>query len=594
MASLGTLGNALGRGWAAFRGALNSDPMAAGGFVRGGYGAGRGYGSHGGADPWESLPARRLRYGLYWGLWENDSYEGGGVGRGIRADKGLYRHTRNLFNPAYRLVRFYGGKIMGGSLDSKAGDDADTSALPIECDEDALRPAIARLWKWSSWSAKKGVYCRLGSMLGDVALVGEDDPDNGRVCMRVVHPGSIAWVGRDPRSREITGYTREEIRHDPRYDPTLYMGDVQAGQQALETVRYTEECRLDGDGSNARLVYSTYLDGEPFAWDGEEATYEVKIPFVPLVLAQHESIERSWGVNCFHSMLSRSLEVDDLASGLSDQIRKAIRAPHLMAGMRKPGSPAAGGDADPTLNIRRRPVTTDEFGRECDTSSDRDEMDFLYTPNALARAQSLVFNLDVAGVKDYILALVEDIEKNCHELLADVDTASGDASGRAVREARKRATGEIQQVRANYDPPLVRMQRMMLAVGGERGYRDFDRSAMNFGLYFDDGIEHEIGRRAVFEIDPADALDEQGQFWANANSAMAAGYPLEMFLADAGRGEDQIDEYMTKKAATEAHAIAVAGHAADVAPGTPAVNGTPQPPKSLSGLQTARAVGPEE
>ena len=577
--SLGSIGYAVRTAWSAFRHALSSDPVAAG------FGPGGGSGRAGAADSWDLWPSRRARYGLYWGLWENDVYEeaAGRVTRSIRSERGMYRHTRSLYNPAYRITEFYATRLMGGTLDRDASDDADKSALPIETENEAIRAGIARLWRDSKWEAQKELYCRYGAMLGDVGLILDDDPDAGRACMRVVHPGTIAWVGRD-RSRRITGYTLEERRIDPRPGQGPVPGDPNAAEWTPPMVIYTEEARLDGDGPNARVYYRTYLDGDLYDWsdDGRGYEYDVDIPFVPLVLCQHASVGRKWGMNSFHTMLSRGFELDDMASGLSDQIRKAIRAPHLVSGMRAPGSRPTSA-TDPAASIRRRDVD------DATAEGERDDLDYLWTPSKDVRATSLVPAIDIVGVCGHIRDLVADYEKCKVELLADVSTASGDGSGRALIEARKRATSLVQVRRASYDEALVMAQEMGLAIGGERGYDGYG-TGLNFAAYLAGSLEHQIGRRPVFEIDSGDALNEDGQFWANANSAMAAGYPLEMFLEDNGWGEDRIAEYLKKKARIDAQAVAVAGHIGDV----PGMNAPQSKPKSLSSLAEARPVGPEE
>ena len=325
MGFVGTFMNALSTGFGAFREQmLNADPQ--------------GLGARPYWDEYGRWQSRRLRYGLHWALYQQVPYSDliqPSVAPYIKSTKGLYQHTRALLNPCYRLGEFWAERLMPGTLDWKAGDgEGDQSSLPIKTDTEALRPAIARLWKDSHWQTKKDLYCRFGAVLGDVALFVRDDPVAGKVKLEVCHPGSIAWIQRDPRDDSITGYVREEYRHDPR---AAGVGDPRfAGAARADTsgssVIYREECYLTGSS----VVYRTFLNGEPFDWSGNGEAWEVDIPFVPLVMAKHEDFGQPWGMACFHSGFSRSVEVDDQASGLSDQIRKAIRAPYLLAGVQAP------------------------------------------------------------------------------------------------------------------------------------------------------------------------------------------------------------------------------------------------------------------
>src|SRR5438309_1461471 len=82
--------------------------------------------------------------------------------------------------------------------DPEAGDgDEVPSALPIESDNPAIRPGIARLWHDSTWQVYKDLYSLWGSVLGDVGLKGVADTARGQARMEVVHPGHLKWVDRD-------------------------------------------------------------------------------------------------------------------------------------------------------------------------------------------------------------------------------------------------------------------------------------------------------------------------------------------------------------------------------------------------------------
>ena len=108
----------------------------------------------------DDFDSRRLRYSILWSFYENTAY------RNIhnwavryKVDYGLYKYTRNLYNPTNRLVNFYETHLMGGQLDMLAGDGEEiVSALPIVTENELLRPAIGKIWEWSNWQAKKDLY----------------------------------------------------------------------------------------------------------------------------------------------------------------------------------------------------------------------------------------------------------------------------------------------------------------------------------------------------------------------------------------------------------------------------------------------------
>src|ERR687883_1953199 len=124
------------------------------------------------AVDWNDPQGRALRYALYWSFFENTAYRN--VHRWttkMRADYGLYAHTRSIYSPAYRLAEFWVAHLLGGPLDPQAGGSvASGSAIPIELgggvqarNGKALRQAIAALWRSSNWAVQKDIWTRYGS-----------------------------------------------------------------------------------------------------------------------------------------------------------------------------------------------------------------------------------------------------------------------------------------------------------------------------------------------------------------------------------------------------------------------------------------------
>ena len=52
--------------------------------------------------------ARRLRYTLYWAMYENSAYRNlHKWAHAYKVNYGMYRHVRAIYNPAYRLGDFW-------------------------------------------------------------------------------------------------------------------------------------------------------------------------------------------------------------------------------------------------------------------------------------------------------------------------------------------------------------------------------------------------------------------------------------------------------------------------------------------------------
>lgn len=468
------------------------------------------------------LEARQMRYALYWALYENTAYRDMHLwSKKFRADYGLYRYIRGIHNPAYRLGEFYATHLMGGALDPAAGDgQALPSAIPIQTDSARLRQAIAMLWRCSNWQITKDIWTRQGSVLGDIGLQVVDDVQRQKVYLQVLYPGLITCVEKDPWGN-IKGYTIEEQRPDPR----------PAAAKTAALVTYRETAMRDGDD----VVYQTFLNGAPYAWNGVAAEWTEPYGFIPLVLTQHLNVGLDWGWSELHPGHGKFHEVDDQASKLSDQIRKAVDSPWLFAGVQAPSS-------SPTIAGATASTTRPEPGRE--------EVPALYG-NADAKAFPLVGPLDIGAVSGRIKDLIAEIERDYPELQMDIWTASGDASGRALRVARQRVSGKLQMRRAGYDDSLVRAQQMAIAIGGHRGYDGY--RGFNLDSYASGRLDHQIAQRPVFETDPMDQIEQDTAFWTAAAEAETAGYPLEIYLEEKGWSQERIDRMLQAKAERQAH-----------------------------------------
>jgi hypothetical protein len=453
--------------------------------------------------------SRRLRYAMYWGFLENTAYRDIHTwARKMRADYGMYKYVRNIYNPSYRLASFWRQHLMGGQLDPAAGDGTTVpSALPIITANDDLRPAIAQVWRWSNWQIKKGVFSLRGASLGDVALQVVDDRLRNKVYLQVIHPGIIQDVTLDPFGN-VKGYVIQEKRTHP-----------QTGRDVI----YTEIAERDGD----LVVYRTLADGAPYAWNGEQSEWVEPYGFVPMVLVQHNDVGMEWGWSELHPGLSKIREIDDIASKLGDQIRKAVDSPWLFAGVGK-------ADSSPTITGADSSTTRPEPGRE--------EVPALYAKDPNAKAQALVAPLDMVAVCGHISSLLAELERDYPELQMDIWSAAGDSSGKALRIARQRVAGKVNERRPTYDDALVRAQQMALAIGGYRSLPGFE--GLDLGSYGAGKLDHHIGQRPVFEVDPLDDLETEGVFWTNAKTAKEAGLPLTTFLMEQGWDEERMKRLM--------------------------------------------------
>lgn len=481
----------------------------------------------GNVDQWSASEARRLRYAVLWACYSRDQYRDGlhKWSRKYRADYGLYRNARSLYGPFYRLAEMHVSHIQGGPLDPAAGDGkAVPSGIPIAIPsgDEALRAAIARLWRDSRWQSKKDVWVRWGAVLGDVALAVRDDPDKGYVAIEPVHPRSIVEVELDRRGN-VRSYCREEARPhptqpvDPSGNPRLCL--------------YGERCYRGA--AKDEVVFATTLDGKPYAWNGVAPEWSVPYGFAPLVLTQHVDVGLDWGLSEAHAALPLGREADDVGSKLNDQIRKLVDAPWLISGV----------TASDLGEAQRAARSASEAGSPQERETDREKALMLFVKSEQARAQALVADVKVEEVSGHIDSMLEKLDADYPELRFDRIRASGAASGNAIREARKPAETKLRARRAAYDEAIVRAHQMAVAIGGFRGYDGY----ATFGLdsYAAGDLDHRVADRPVFEGDPIEDLEEETLFWQTAAAAQSAGVPLAVWLEKHGWSPEDIARVAT-------------------------------------------------
>jgi hypothetical protein len=456
-------------------------------------------------DEFNDFGARQTRYEIFWSMYENTVYRE--IHRWAKTYKtkyGLYRYVRNIYNPAYRLGEFWKTHLWGGALDL----ETQKGTLPIITDNEPLRQAITALWRWSNWHVRKDIATLYGAVMGDVFLQVVDDVARGKVYLDVVHPGTVSDITVDAFGN-IKSYKIEESRKSP--------------EKSDQSVTYVETARR-GDGQV--VIFQTYMNGKPYAWNNQAAEWEEPYGFIPMVHVKHNDVGLDWGWSELHPARSKMHEMDDVASILSDQIRKTVNVKWLFTGTAKPtSSPSPTGASESTS----RP----EPGRE--------EKPALYAKGTDVKAIPMVAELNIEGTVQHILEILKDLERDYPELKYDALRASGDVSGKALRVARQPAEAKVLQRRALYDDALVRAQQMAVAIGGFRSYEGF----AGFGLdsYEQGDLDHQIGERPVFAVDSLDELEEDKLFWETAGMAVKAGAPLDSYLRDSGWDNERITQF---------------------------------------------------
>lgn len=463
-------------------------------------------------DDFGEFAARKTRYEILWSQYQNDVYRN--IHQWARTYKtrfALYQYIRNIYSPAYRLGTFWQTYLMGGALDPKAENEG---ALPIETENEALRPAIAQLWRWSNWHVRKDQLTLRGAVMGDAFLRVVDDVGANKIYLDLVHPGIVSNVLADDYGN-VKAYEIIEERVDPRTD---------------RPVVYRETATREGQN----VVYRTYLNDALFSWNGIAAEWEEPYGFIPMVHLQHNDVGLGWGWSEFHPARSKIHEVDDLASLLGDQVRKAVLGSgFIIAGAKKPD-----GALTPSDYATRK--ATENLATGGYPELGREEVNTLYVSSPSVTVSPMALDLDVEGTLAHIQKILEELERDYPELKFDTLRASGDVSGKSLRIARQPAETKVKQRRANYDDALIRAQMMALSIMGLRGLAP----GLDLNSFAAGDLEHNIGDREVFALDDEERWTSEQVFWLAAKTAGEAGLPLELYLRRAGWSEEELAELM--------------------------------------------------
>jgi excisionase family DNA binding protein len=223
---------------------------------------------------------------------------------------------------------------------------------------------------------------------------------------------------------------------------------------------------------------------------------------------------------------------DDLASLLSDQVRKAVHSSgYAFIGTKKP-------DTSPTPSSYSTRRTTEKSATLGKPELGREEANAYYLPSPDARVEPIILPLEVEGYLMHIQEILKDFERDYPELKFDALRVQGEVSGRALRVARQPVETKVMQRRGAYDDGLKRALQMALSIGGLRN----TFPGLNLDSYDQGALDFSFAERPVFSNDKFDDFDEELAFWEAAKMAREAGLPLEIFLARNGWSEDDLAE----------------------------------------------------
>jgi hypothetical protein len=435
---------------------------------------------------WDTFTARQLRYSTNEAYYNNTVYDTLSSAAGQLKAKGkLYRDIRGVRNPVARLVNIYPAKTYGGSLDIETGT---TGAIPLMCD-DKLAQAIITLWKSSNWGISKSLYVKKGATLGDVFIKLVNEAEYQSICMELLDPVKVKEFEKDSRGE----FTRVVIEYDV-YEDTTDRNNHYTRKEII-----TKE------------LFQFFKDDKPHSYTTNPKDFEYKneYGFVPMQQAQHHNIGLDTGASAFHTSIAKIDEVNDAASILNDQIRKAVQTNWLMSGAKR---------SDVDL-----------------TQSNKDKGGIIFAGSD-AKLSPMVFPLDITGALANITSMEEELIHDMPELALYQVRAVGLASGVAVKRMYDDAVARIKEVGAGYDDTLARAQAMGVAMGAYHkyeAYKGFNVAGYNKGDFY-----HVIKERDMFD----ESLDKQTKLMTLAQLKDQPPAVAKLMMREMGYQEDETND----------------------------------------------------
>jgi len=451
------------------------------------------------------------RYSWFWELYWNTAYDQlAAYAANYPTNSKLYRYTRGLRNPVGRYVDFYVANVWGGMLDLDAGDGKqNSSALPIDTDEENLRAAIAKVWQWSNWNSRRNLLTLYSTTLGDAFIKVVDRPSLQRCYMQVRWPG------------EFTDVEWDDFNHVKSCTIEYQVDD------GGDKYRYKEIIEHPSVWGGERTRFRTFKNDRPWAFAGNAdgsgtpmAEWQAPYDFVPVVHIPWMDVGQGWGATGFVKTLRKIDAANALASQLADQVGKLINTPLVAFGIQA-------GDVETRYSEEGVPI--------------------LYVNRAPSEAgiQPLIGDLNIEHGLAVLESQLSDVTQDLPELRLSEALRSG-MSGEALGRAFSDVLAQVQAVRSNHDSGLVRSQMMAVAIAGASGYHPVF-SGYNLLSYSQGRLDHGIGSRPVLPRSNEEEISELKDRWVMIKQAVEAGTPLPTALREIGGWSDEQIRQMEKE-----------------------------------------------
>ena len=239
-----------------------------------------------------------------------------------------------------------------------------------------------------------------------------------------------------------------------------------------------------------------------------------------------------WGANSFHGQMGKIDELNDAASLLNDQVRKAVNVMWYFAGVAKRTEIDASQDQNTTAS------TLDQLKHA------KDKLPAVYGPKE-SQPYPLIAPVDITAAGVNIDRMLLELERDMPELALHRVREGGNLTAPGVRSGYSDAIDRFVEAQGNYDDGIIRAQKMGVSIGGLRGYEGFQ--SFNLDSFDKGDLEHFIKDRPVIE-------DELSKI-ERINALQAAGASIDLIMQEMDFDEETIAKEKARKEQAQREAM---------------------------------------
>jgi hypothetical protein len=346
--------------------------------------------------------------------------------------RGLYKHTRLIYNPVPAIVDFYVDNVWQ-PWEDKPEFPGLVTAVTDDTDEKLIK-AIEQLDQWGMWLSESTKIKRFCAATGNVLIEGVDDPVRQKVYHKAIWPGFVSAVELNDTG-DVQGYVLEYDFLDPKENKTARYKKIVTKEK---TSYFRDDKPWTPPGQTGSVVPNIY--GFVFAVWGRH-TDEGNSPYGLAACRNFDKVDN----------------VNSLASHVDDFIHRDIESPKIIG---------ASGEIVPIIGAYKDKKTGVVYPQDPRLNWVVLKVD---TTNGPANVSDLSGVLKLGEASPELERQLKSFENDYPELqAATIMKENSQLSGAALERMLGPAQNRLDGVQPNYNQQLIKLRQMQISVAGFR------------------------------------------------------------------------------------------------------------------------------